>query len=74
MEISDIAFVNFTGYILATSNRTASVSCSNVHPCFNIALQNVTLAPSKNATEVEAFGICEYTAVNGVSGMLGSGC
>ncbi|KUJ08086.1 putative galacturan 1,4-alpha-galacturonidase C [Mollisia scopiformis] len=74
MEISNIAFVNFTGYTLATSNETASISCSNVHPCFNIALQNVTLAPSKNGTEVEAYGSCDYTAKNGVTGMIGHGC
>lgn len=74
MEISDIAFVNFTGYTLAKSNKTAIISCSNAHPCFNIALQNVTLALSKNASAVEAFGTCQNTAGNGVSGMLGSGC
>jgi galacturan 1,4-alpha-galacturonidase len=74
MEISNIIFSNFTGYTLATKNQTASVSCSLVHPCFNIALQNVTLAPAANATAVEAFGTCDFTAKGGVTGMVGSGC
>jgi len=75
MEISNIAFVNFTGYIEGgKGNRTAAVSCSNVHPCFNIALQNVSLASSVNGTAVSAQGSCSYIAKNGVSGLTGSGC
>ena len=70
MEISNIAFVNFTGYTLATKNQTASITCSAVHPCFNIALQNVSLAAAENGTEMEAHGTCEYVAPNGVSGMV----
>lgn len=35
MEISNVAFVNFTGYLSGKEkkNVTASVSCSSVHPC-----------------------------------------
>lgn len=38
MDISNIAFTNFTGWLSGkeSKNRTASVSCSKVHPCFNI--------------------------------------
>ncbi len=74
MEISNIAFVNFTGYLAgAKGNRTAAVSCSNVHPCYNIALRDVDLAPSINAsTQTEAVGTCAYVATGGVSGL--SGC
>jgi galacturan 1,4-alpha-galacturonidase len=72
MEVSNIAFVNWTGYVNAGTNlRTASVSCSKVHPCFNIAIKNVTLAPSINATETPAMGTCQFTATNGVSGLVG---
>ena len=75
MEISNIAFVNFTGYTLGgKGNRTASISCSEVHPCFNIALQNVSLADAANGTAAPATGTCQFVAPNGVSGMLGSGC
>lgn len=69
MEISNVAFVNWTGWV--NNKKTASVSCSTVHPCFNIALQNVTLAPSQNGTETEAVGTCAYTAPGGVSGLVG---
>jgi galacturan 1,4-alpha-galacturonidase len=75
MEVSNIAFVNFTGYTQGgKGNRTASVSCSNVHPCFNIALQNVSLADAANGTAAPAQGSCAYIAPNGVSGLTGSGC
>lgn len=75
MEISNIAFVNFTGYTEGgKGNRTASVSCSNVHPCFNIALQNVSLATSATGTPESAQGTCQFIAPNGVSGLTGSGC
>jgi galacturan 1,4-alpha-galacturonidase len=75
MEISNIAFVNFTGYTEGgKGNRTATVSCSNVHPCFNIALRNISLATSADGTPASAQGGCEYIAPNGVSGLTGSGC
>lgn len=75
MEISNIAFVNFTGYVVSTKgNRTASISCSDVHPCFNIALQNVSLAPQANASGTSAQGTCQFVAPNGVTGLTGSGC
>jgi galacturan 1,4-alpha-galacturonidase len=72
MEISNIAYVNWTGYIEGgKGNRTASISCTNVHPCFNIAFQDVSLAIAANATENPAVGTCSYTAPNGVSGLIG---
>lgn len=72
LAISNVAFVNWTGYVNAGTNlHTASISCSNVHPCFNIAFHNVSLAPSINATEVPATGSCSLTAPNGVNGLVG---
>jgi hypothetical protein len=42
LEVSNIALVNFTGYTEGVrGNRTASISCSKVHPCYNIALRMV---------------------------------
>lgn len=41
MKISNIAFVNFTGY-LNNKSATASVSCSKVHPCYNSNLRMST--------------------------------
>lgn len=75
MEISNIAFVNFTGFTLnGEGNRTAEVSCSNVHPCFNIAFQNVSLGVNATGQEEPPTGTCSYIAENGVSGLIGSGC
>jgi hypothetical protein len=75
MEVSNIAFVNFTGYTQGgKGNRTASISCSKVHPCFNIAFQNISLADAANGTETVATGTCSYIAPGGVTGMVGSGC
>lgn len=71
MEISNIAFVNFTGYTLPKKNQTGSISCSYVHPCFNIAFQNVSLAAGENGTETEIYGPCEYNAKGGISGYVG---
>ncbi|PMD62942.1 glycoside hydrolase family 28 protein [Hyaloscypha bicolor E] len=76
MEISNIAYVNFTGYLAgAKGNRTAAISCSKVNPCYNIALKGIELAPSVNASaQTQAVGTCAYVASGGVSGLSGSGC
>jgi hypothetical protein len=73
MAISNIAFVNFTGFLEgAKGNRTAAVSCSAVYPCYNIALQGIEVASSANKSETGAIGTCAYVAPGGVSGL--SGC
>lgn len=75
MEISNIAFVNFTGYLSGSekANRTASVSCSNVHPCFNIAYENVTLTTAQNSSSTGT-AKCSYISPGGVHGLSGGGC
>ncbi|EMC91492.1 glycoside hydrolase family 28 protein [Baudoinia panamericana UAMH 10762] len=76
MEISNVAFVNFTGYLSGNErngNRTASVSCSNVHPCYNIAIENVTLTTNQNTTATGT-ATCSYISPGGVHGISGSGC
>jgi len=75
MEIPNIAFVNFTGYTTGgEGNHTASISCSNVHPCYNIALRNISLVSAANGTQYPAQGTCSYIAPDGISGMNGAGC
>lgn len=70
MEISNIAYVNWTGYTNAGTNlRTASISCSELYPCYNIALKNVSLAPGINASLVPATGTCQFVATNGIVGL-----
>lgn len=75
MQISNIEFVNFTGYTTGgEGDTTAEISCSYVYPCFNIALLNISLADAANGTEESAQGSCQYIAPNGVAGLTGSGC
>jgi galacturan 1,4-alpha-galacturonidase len=66
MSISNVAFVNFTG-VIDTTSKVASVSCSNVHPCYNIDFDNVVLY-AENATTA-GIGSCKYT--DGVHGLEG---
>ena len=70
MSISNVAFVNFTGNIETSKSWTSSVSCSKVHPCFNIDFDHVVLYPTNSTTA--GTGSCKYTAAGGVSGL--SGC
>lgn len=73
--LSDITFRNFTGFLAgAKGTRTASVSCSNVHPCFGIAFDNFRVAYAENVTAANATGSCSMIQKGGVEGMLGSGC
>ena len=71
MEISNVAFVNFTGFSDPTSShpdRVAEVSCSYRHPCFNVEFQNFTISPGQNSTAVEGTIFCEYTEPGAVHG------
>ena len=75
MLVSNVAFVNFTGYLASTSgNRTASVACSTRNPCYNIDMRNITLQPTEGAAVEGAVGTCSYISPGGVHGMTGSGC
>lgn len=77
MLISNVAFVNFTGYLndATTTNQTAYLICSTRNPCYNIAFNNITLQPRKSADYVVgAKGSCQYTADDGIYGISGSGC
>ncbi len=75
MLMSNIAFVNFTGFLAATTNRTAAVSCSTRNPCFNIHMQDISLGLTASDPNREgAVGTCKYIAAGGVHGMTGSGC
>lgn len=74
MLVSNVAFVNFTGYVTSTT-RTAAVSCSARNPCYNIAMVNVSLAEGNATAEAEGpVGTCSYIVEGGVHGMTGSGC
>ncbi|KAJ5625629.1 polygalacturonase [Penicillium lagena] len=70
MSVSNIAFVNFTGYLDRDSDVVSEVSCSNVYPCYNIDFNNVVLYPTENST-TPGTGTCAYTADGGVHGLDG---
>ena len=70
LEVSNIAFVNFTGY--TNTGTLASLDCSAVYPCFGITLENVNL--TVNDTGVLGSEKCKYIRPGGVFGFNGSGC
>lgn len=72
MEVSNVVFENFTGYL---DNKTteASVSCTTVHPCFNIVFKNITLDANEGGA-LDTTGTCKYIAPGGVFGLSGTNC
>jgi len=74
MEISNITFKNFTGWINTRSGRTASLSCSKRKPCYNIVFEDISLAASENGVPTGARGSCNNVKPGGVTGLTGSGC
>lgn len=65
MEISGIRFENYTG-MLGSSNEV-TVSCSEVHPCFDIDFGNFDVLTEDG----EITGSCKWTAEEGVTGLDG---
>lgn len=78
MEISNIAFVNFTGYVApgAKGGRTAALSCSTLLPCYNIALKEIGLSVGEGGavSNGSGLGTCAYVESGGISGLTGAGC
>jgi hypothetical protein len=73
MEVSKITFENFSGYLSGRSKVTASVSCSQARPCFDIIFKNMKLRPKKDA---DGYGQarCKHSKPSGVKGLKGDGC
>ncbi|KAK3071964.1 hypothetical protein LTR53_007696 [Teratosphaeriaceae sp. CCFEE 6253] len=67
MLVSNVQFVNFTGY-LDDRPTTASVSCSERNPCYNIDYRNYTLYTSSNRTST-GVASCKWTEQGGVHGV-----
>lgn len=68
MLVSNVAFVNWTGY-LDGSQEQASVSCSRRQPCYNIDYKNYTLYTGQNRTEVAMEASCALTEPGRVHGV-----
>ncbi|KAK5023905.1 hypothetical protein LTS07_009031 [Exophiala sideris] len=70
MLVSNIAFVNFTGWTntsTAKTSRTIDISCSNRNPCYNIDFNNFTITTAINSSTVGTT-TCQYVATGGVHG------
>lgn len=67
MLVSNVQFVNFTGY-LDSRTITADVSCSERNPCYNIDYRNYTLYTAENATSTGRAN-CKWTEEGGVHGL-----
>lgn len=50
MQVSNVAFVNFTGSLSSTSKHYIVMECSATHPCFNIAYENVLSSPGNDSS------------------------
>ncbi|KAF1928370.1 glycoside hydrolase family 28 protein [Didymella exigua CBS 183.55] len=75
MEISNIVYANWTGYLHLDdgANKTAEVSCSKVHPCYNIDFRNVSLTVAENSSDTGTGG-CKFVGAGGIHGLNGTGC
>lgn len=77
MEISNVVYANFTGFLSgqAPNGDVMQIECSKRKPCFNIALQNITATNGPNTTSL-GHASCEWTMPNGVylGNLPGEGC
>ena len=73
MEVSKITFENFSGYLSGKAKLAASVSCSQVHPCFDITFKNMNLRQKKNSDGLGK-AKCKHIKPGGVKGLKGEGC
>ena len=71
MLVTNVAFVNFTGWLNSTGDTNSGVSCSNRHPCYNIDFRNFSLSIGQDGTPTGAEGGCDYTEAGGVHGLTG---
>lgn len=71
VQIHDIAVTNLTG--TTTSSDVASLQCSAVKPCYNIALQDIDLTIESNGTEAVGYLCAEVDDPVGFA-CTGSAC
>ncbi|KAF9880240.1 extracellular exo-polygalacturonase [Colletotrichum karsti] len=67
MEVSDLAFLNFTGSLSGSTNRV-SLTCSSRHPCGNIRFEDIDLLTS-GGTTTSCTG--QWTVPETVTGLTG---
>jgi galacturan 1,4-alpha-galacturonidase len=71
MLVTNVAFVNFTGWLSTTSTKNSEVSCSTRNPCYNIDFRSFAVSSGQNGTQANATGTCKYTETGGVHGLAG---
>lgn len=71
MLISNVAFVNSTGWLNGEDEDNAKVYCSDRNPCYNIDYRNISVAFSKGEDPVGARGTCVRRKAGGVHGVEG---
>ncbi|KAI0482837.1 putative galacturan 1,4-alpha-galacturonidase C [Xylariaceae sp. FL0804] len=67
MDISNVVFQNFTGFLNGETTE-AGISCSEVHPCYNIVLRDVNITASANSTSLLSNASCDWVQTGGVVG------
>jgi hypothetical protein len=50
LQVSNVAFINFTGLASATSKQDNVIQCSTTHPCYNITHENVLSSPGNQSS------------------------
>lgn len=69
LEVSNVAFVNFTGYTVPTSkgsSRVVSLACSNVHPCFNLEFEGFDVVAGNGTNSTAGTASCSMVRQGGV--------
>jgi hypothetical protein len=64
MEISKVTFRNFTGNLKDSIGRLGQISCSMVHPCFDIFFEDMDELAVTNET-------CRWTKPGTIAGLPG---
>ncbi|KAK6336474.1 hypothetical protein TWF696_002025 [Orbilia brochopaga] len=71
MLVSNIVWANFTGTV-SKGKRRASISCSKVNPCYNIAFEGLDLVDA--ASGAVPGDTCSNIASHGVRGLANANC
>ncbi|KAF1990897.1 glycoside hydrolase family 28 protein [Aulographum hederae CBS 113979] len=72
MRISDVRFVNFTGF-LSGGGRGSSVSCSRREPCEGIRFEGMSVTVEEGSSRMVG-ARCKFVGEGGVVGLEGDGC
>ena len=69
LEVSNVVFANFSGYLVTDDTTMSKVKCSYARPCYNIDFKNITVFLN-NSTD-QGVGVCNYTLPGAIRGLPG---